>query len=367
MMLKRSYVVLLNLILSILIVPLSVKAARIWLSSEQVKEEKSEEKNFLAKVEKPETMKKARPSLADYQVIEEQNLFHNTRKTPKEAPPPATTQPVAEHVPTPPPTPTPQPEIVNPPNVSFYGTGQEGADTYALIQGKSDQRPQKYRLNEEVDGYTVIEIRRNQVILSRHGKDFPIKLWELNAAKKGRGGPVQQPNMPQPMIQQPPNFQQPNMPQPVIQQPPNFQQPNMPQPVIQQPPNFQQPNMPQVGIQQPGFLPTPIAPGTYRGINKGRPAPYPSLPPGQQFPQPINPGGISPGQGRYMIEQPPPEFVNPPQELDEQEFQDSEDSEEEAPIQPGGIQPGSPNMVSPNMPGMPLPTPTPFVIPRINP
>lgn len=320
-MLKRSYVFLANILISILILSLSVKAAQVWLSSERLPEERLEEGIALVEAEKIEPIKKAKLSLSDYQVLEEQNLFHSTRKTPKEVPLPAITPQPVTLTPTPQVIPTPQPVNVNPPTVIFYGTAQEGEDRYALLQDKTEQKPQKYRLNEEIDGYVITEIRRNQITLSKQGKDFPIKLWDLNASNRSGGGPVIQ------------------------------------SPILQQP-----------LVQQPTFIPTPIAPSGLSGrISRGRPLPYTGLPPGQQIPQPLNPGRIQPWQRGYPPQQLPPEVANQYQDYGEQEFQDSEYSEEETFIeQPGLFQPEVPNLSSPDIPVFPSLTPTPFVIPGVN-
>ncbi len=316
-MLKKSYITLLNLFLLVVFSYAAVKAAQVWWPSELIKEEKLEEKNLPTKIEKTEIARKVKLALSDYEVIEEQNLFHHTRKKLAEAPPP-TPAPQVATLPTPQPTPTPQPEIINPPSVVFYGTSREDGNMYVLIQSKSEQKPRKYSLNEEVDGYKITDIKRSQVTLSRQGKDFSIKLWEPNPKKNAGIPPMQQP-------------------------------------VIQQP-NIQQP------IIQPGVIPAPIMPGmTPNRINRGRPLPYPN--PGQQIPQPANPYTIPPGQEGYNMQQPLPEL--------DQDFQDTEEEEEG----PSGIPSGIPNVpppvsvlpngISPNVQGggIPYPVPTPMVIP----
>lgn len=316
-MLKKSYIILVNLLLVIILSYAAVKAAQIWLSSELIKEEKLEEKIPPTKIEKTEIAKKVNLALSDYEILEEQNLFHHTRKKLAEAPLP-TPAPQVAFVPTPQPTPTPQPEMVNPPSVVFYGTSREEGNMYALIQSKSEQKPRKYKLNEEVDGYKITDIKRSQVTLSRHGKDFSIKLWEPNPNKDAGVFPIQQPYL---------------------------QQPNIQQPVI-----------------QPGVIPTPLMPGvTPNRVNRGRPF-YPNLPPGQQIPSPASPYVVPPGQERYNFQQPPLE--------PDQDFQDTGEGEEEISGIPSGIPnvpapvPVLPNGISPNAPGgIPYPVPTPFVIP----
>ncbi|HWP46902.1 MAG TPA: hypothetical protein VNM22_07040 [Candidatus Limnocylindrales bacterium] len=320
-MLKKSYITLLNLFLLVVFSYAAVKAAQVWWPSELIKDEKLEERNLPTKIEKTEIARKVKLALSDYEVIEEQNLFHHTRKKLAEAPPP-TPAPQVATFPTPQPTPTPQPEIINPPSVVFYGTSREDGNMYALIQSKSEQKPRKYNLNEEVDGYKITDIKRSQVTLSRQGKDFSIKLWEPNPKKNAGTPPIQQPVMQQPVMQQP---------------------------------NIQQP------IIQPGVIPTPIMPGvTPNRINRGRPLPYPN--PGQQIPQPANPYIIPPGQEGYNIQQPQPEL--------DQDFQDTEEGEEGPSGIPSGIPnvsppvPVLPNGISPNVPGgIPYPVPTPIVIP----
>jgi hypothetical protein len=315
-MLKKSYITLFNLVILGLITFTLVKAAEVWIPSTLIDEKKLEVKNPIAKAEKTEVAKKVRLALSDYEIIEEQNLFHNTRKKPIEITPvPA---PAADKAPASQPTPTPQPEIVNPPNIVFYGTSREKGDMFALIQGKSEQKPKKYRIKAEIDGYTIIEIKRSQITLSRRGKDFPIRLWDPNPAKKS--API--PNVPQFPVQQP-----------VIQQP-----------IPQQP----------AGITQPG------APQVPNRVNRGRPVPYPGALPGQQYPQPGNPGFVQPGQG-YNVQQPVQEF--------EEDFQDVEEEEESADFQAPIPNLSAPNVASPNvvpLPAAPYPVPTPFIVPRYN-
>lgn len=63
------------------------------------------------------------------------------------------------------------------PSITLLGTVLAGGSKIAIIDPrKPDQRPASYRIDDDIDGYTLIDIFKNKIILEKAGTTFEVVL-----------------------------------------------------------------------------------------------------------------------------------------------------------------------------------------------
>ena len=128
------------------------------------------------------------PSLKDYRVIVDRNLFH-TKEKPAEKPKPPKTA---------------QSEPLKPTKllVKLWGTVTSGADaSYAIIEDKNKKDQNLYRIGDTIQNATVKEIFREKVVLNVQGKDEVLQIEKLES----RGASVSRPRPRKQGVARPPS------------------------------------------------------------------------------------------------------------------------------------------------------------------